>query len=1590
MAITAEMRTQVLELYTAYFNRAADKAGVDYWTAELEAGKTLDEISASFASADQAEYAALYAGKTNSELVTAVYQNVLGREPSEADLAYWTGDLDGGLSTENFVKAIVDAATELDADGNAKNPDDKAILDNKIAVSEYAYENNNAATDITLADVTADATTVETLKAVADEKIAAEAALVAAYDAAYTTYEASKAAADAAAADMSTQELAEAAQAAAETAKADAESLVTAAAATDNAVDDAQAADAVATTDAMIAAAIAANPTTPTGVVGGVNLMTTGMDTLTGTENDDRFIAIIDSATPANTTFQSYDSVDGGDGYDTLEVSMSDDYDADSSIKSIEAVEVKATAAKYFDADGLEGLQVVTNNKSTANLTIKNIESIDTHIGYNKNSTLAADTTVTIKDAALTGSTDTLSIDMQKATDTGDLLVSSTGTNGIENVTINSNGTTANKIKSIDVETSTGGVETITKLSVTGTADLTITDALDFKGTATTDKATVDASTMTGGLTANLVDTDANLIMTVTGGKGDDSFTFNSSLDDKDTVDGGEGSDTIVVDRTSTTELTNVTNVENLKVTTEDLAESTIELSGKAISSVTNFIVDANNASDNDDADVKISDLDDGDTITIIQAGADSTSLADGVAVNGTVATDTLTNTLNLTLSGIGAVTANTTNDTGVAKVTFSTIETLNLAANANADSTVTTNGVEELSITAATTLNITGSADLDLDSIVNTTKLTSLDASAATGKLTIAGIDASELVFKAGSDTADISIAGLNNADQLIGGASETDIVTATSVTGLTATTGKLNIQDIETVVLQATGANTIDTSLLTGVDALAISGATPGTQTITNVAASGLAIQLGEKTAEFDNTDKVTISLADATGATDSLTVNVDNRGGTDTDAKLDMSGIETLNLVVLDKDTGNNAKVDLTEAEVSSVVVTGGFAAAALNLDTLYKATTSVDSTGYKGDIIFSAANASSAMTVTTAAATAASDITLSAKDDTITVAETANVDVDVDGGDGTDTLNLTVKTGFIDAGEIDNIENINLTVRAGDDIQIGAHGTAATDANGIDEATKLVLTGGNELSTFAIGSKGATAAADTLAGTTLLTIDASAFTGNIDLEYAADKLLETMDIKAGALTTDTVRAAYDTANTDVALKLNGVENLYLELNSADTSANEQYTLDMANTTGLKTIALTSSDGENTLFDVDNYVSTATIQLGLADATDEDFEDSSEVDINLASNSGTSDTVNLKLVDTDDKAGTIDIDAAGTEVLNIELSTDAQSHKLNLAGVTASTDSNVAITVTGGVSGDGLEITALDSTVNVLDASALSGTLTMTGGSSTATTITGTAQVDTIIMSNAGDVIAAGEGSDTLKFDFSTISGNNLTVDLSSTTDQITKFNDDANTVTQTGFINVDASGYTGAGASITANKAGSIITGTTEQDSITLGAGDDTVNFAFTNEAKNDSISSFAAGSGKDIITFTGTSDVANTTDADGYQVVTTWEIDTTAYELVDGLNILIEKDGTTANSLSAADIATFLTGGANDITIDANNAIQYAVVTDGTDSALIKLTADGDGSADATIEADDITVITTLVGVSDLSTLDTTNFSNFAG
>ena len=108
----------VQQLYVAYFNRPADVAGLNFWTAALDKGTTVDVIAAEFAK--QNEYKALFAGKSADTVIDTVYVNMFGRHAEQAALDFY-GPLvqNGTITIDKVVTDIVKGAQGTDGEAYA-------------------------------------------------------------------------------------------------------------------------------------------------------------------------------------------------------------------------------------------------------------------------------------------------------------------------------------------------------------------------------------------------------------------------------------------------------------------------------------------------------------------------------------------------------------------------------------------------------------------------------------------------------------------------------------------------------------------------------------------------------------------------------------------------------------------------------------------------------------------------------------------------------------------------------------------------------------------------------------------------------------------------------------------------------------------------------------------------------------------------------------------------------------------------------------------------------------------------------------------------------------------------------------------------------------------------------------------------------------------------------------------------------------------------------------------------------------------------------------------------------------------------------
>ncbi|MBL0721966.1 MAG: DUF4214 domain-containing protein [Sulfurovum sp.] len=159
MAVTKE---QVAELYVAYFNRAPDTEGLDYWVnSDLE----IEEISSSFYMQEETTFNYPHT-MTDSIFVNTIYLNLFNRNADPTGLVYWENELaNETVSRPNMILAITKGAV------NAGKIQDVTILNNKTEVGLYSADagvNNVKKSIDVMKDVDASGESVKAAKELAD------------------------------------------------------------------------------------------------------------------------------------------------------------------------------------------------------------------------------------------------------------------------------------------------------------------------------------------------------------------------------------------------------------------------------------------------------------------------------------------------------------------------------------------------------------------------------------------------------------------------------------------------------------------------------------------------------------------------------------------------------------------------------------------------------------------------------------------------------------------------------------------------------------------------------------------------------------------------------------------------------------------------------------------------------------------------------------------------------------------------------------------------------------------------------------------------------------------------------------------------------------------------------------------------------------------------------------------------------------------------------------------------------------------------------------------------------------------------------
>lgn len=127
--LTEDVFESFIELYIAYFNRAPDAVGLNFWGTAYANGTSLEEMATLFI--DQDETREIYVtGTSNEEFASSVYDNVLGRTPDQEGFDFWVKILDEGqVSRDQFILEVLRGVQD--------QSDDRAFLDNKVDLGAY-------------------------------------------------------------------------------------------------------------------------------------------------------------------------------------------------------------------------------------------------------------------------------------------------------------------------------------------------------------------------------------------------------------------------------------------------------------------------------------------------------------------------------------------------------------------------------------------------------------------------------------------------------------------------------------------------------------------------------------------------------------------------------------------------------------------------------------------------------------------------------------------------------------------------------------------------------------------------------------------------------------------------------------------------------------------------------------------------------------------------------------------------------------------------------------------------------------------------------------------------------------------------------------------------------------------------------------------------------------------------------------------------------------------------------------------------------------------------------------------------------------
>lgn len=551
---------------------------------------------------------------------------------------------------------------------------------------------------------------------------------------------------------------------------------------------------AVANAPSALAAAVA------NGGTGSTFALTVNVDNLTGTSNNDTFVAD-NTGAAALKTLSAADTINGGAGVDTLKVFLAagDAGFTNPTLVNVENVVINGGAVTAYTAiTGTTGLTIeapvaaalaisgagaataaATNTYTLAGqaLTLKDLK------GTTVTSTGTAAGAATTYTTSVTSVADTaLNLTLNNVTSTTRAATTTAGatTNVADTQTIDLAGT---KYATLNL-TATGSNSAIT-LANSGTALKTITIAGD-KNLSLTENAAVaaaitsiNASAAVGSVTVDTSAAVKTAAFAFTGGAGNDTLilaaTDLAALTAGTQLNGGAGTDTLVIkdlslDAAAYAKLNAVTGFEVLGV--GSAGDAVVDAA--QLTTIKSFAVSASTVTET------ISNLGAGTSVTI---GGSNTAVVLSAATGNT------------------ATEVSVTGGVAVTSLTATGLTTLGLTSSGTAANSV------GLVNTDNTTVTVKGAADLTLTLANGVATGSKVDGSAFTGKLTVTGTSYNDILIGGSGDDV---ITGGTGADTLTGGLGKDKFVVSAGTTAAAADTITDFVTKVDSIVIGATAGTT------------------------------------------------------------------------------------------------------------------------------------------------------------------------------------------------------------------------------------------------------------------------------------------------------------------------------------------------------------------------------------------------------------------------------------------------------------------------------------------------------------------------------------------------------------------------------------------------------------------------------------------------------------------------------------------------------------------------------------------------------------------------------------------------------------